>query len=66
MLTTDLEAWDVIDREPWMNILPGTWAFKYKQFPDGTIRKLKARLCGCGYRQHEYMDFFDTFAPVVN
>ena len=52
-LTTNLEAWDVVDREPWMNVLPGTWAFKCKRYPDDTIRKLKARFCACGYRQRE-------------
>ena len=49
-----------------MNILPGTWAFKIKQYPDGLVKKLKARFCARGDRQIEGVDFFDTFAPVVN
>jgi hypothetical protein len=60
------EAWDEVDREEWMNVLPSTWAFKCKRFPDGMIRKLKARFCVRGDMQVEGVDYFDTFAPVVN
>ena len=44
-LTEGMDAWEVVNREPWMNVLPSTWAFKCKRFPDGTVRKLKARFC---------------------
>jgi hypothetical protein len=60
------EAWDAVGKEPWMNVLPGTWAFKCKRYPNGLIKKLKARFCVCGDRQIENVDFFSTFAPVVN
>jgi hypothetical protein len=49
-----------------MNLLPSTWVFKCKRHPDGSIRKLKARFCARGDRQIEGVDFFDTFAPVVD
>jgi hypothetical protein len=65
-LTDDKDAWDVVLREPWMNVLPSTRAFKCKRYPDGTIRKLKSRFCVRGDKQIEGVDFFDTFAPVVN
>ena len=52
--------------EDWMNVLPSTWAFKCKRYPDGSIRKLKARFCARGDKQIEGVDYFDTFAPVVN
>jgi hypothetical protein len=29
-LSEDMDAWDVVDRELWMNVLPSTWAFKCK------------------------------------
>lgn len=32
-------------------ILDSAWAFKRKRFPDGSIRKLKARLCARGDQQ---------------
>ncbi len=31
-------------------IIPGTWTFKCKQYPDGSVRKLKARYCLHGDR----------------
>ena len=30
------------------------------------MRKLKARLCAGGHRQIEGVDYFETYAPVVN
>ena len=65
-LQLDKDAWDVVKREPWMNVLPSTWAFKCKRYPDGAIRKLKARFCCRGDKQIEGVDYFETFAPVVN
>ena len=59
-------AWDVVKRQPWMNILPSTWAFRCKRYPDGSVRKLKARFCARGDKQVEGIDYFDTFAPVIN
>lgn len=60
------EVWEEVNREPWMNVLPSTWAFKIKRYPDGLMRKLKARFCVRGDKQIEGVDYFDTFAPVVN
>ena len=65
-LTVQKDAWDVVTREPWMNVLPSTWAFRCKRYPDGLIKKLKARFCVRGDHQREGVDFFDTFAPVVS
>jgi hypothetical protein len=55
-LTEKMQAWDIVDRDSWMNVLPSTWAFCCKQYPDGTIKKLKARLCARGDQQLEGMD----------
>jgi len=65
-LQDDKDAWDVVKQEPWMNVLPSTWVFKCKRYPDGTICKLKARSCCRGDRQIEGIEYFETFAPVVN
>ena len=62
----DKEAWEVVDRTPDMKVLSGTWAFRIKRFPDGLIKKLKARFCVRGDRQEYGIDFFETFAPVVS
>jgi hypothetical protein len=46
-LEHEKDSWEVVDRELWMNVLPSTWAFHCKRYPDGSIRKLKARFCNC-------------------
>jgi len=48
-----------------MNIIQSTWAYKIKRFPDRLVRKLKARFYVRGDMQIEGVDFFNTFAPVV-
>jgi hypothetical protein len=42
-----------------------TWAFKLKRYPDGLAKKFKARFCVRGDRQVEGVDYFETWAPVV-
>ena len=59
------DSWEVVDRTDEMNVLNSKWAFKCKRYPDGSIRKLKARFCVRGDQQIEGVDFFDTYAPVV-
>ena len=63
-----MDAWDVIDRDELLendNVIDGTWAFKIKRFPDGMVKKFKARFCARGDQQLEGIDFFETYAPVV-
>ena len=64
-LKDKMDAWDVVNRTPDMHVLPSTWAFRCKRYPDGLVRKLKARFCVSGDRQIEGVDFFKTFAPIV-
>jgi hypothetical protein len=47
-------------------VLPSTWAFKCKRIPDGDIKKLKSRFVARGDKQIEGVDYFETYAPVVN
>ncbi|KAL7465925.1 hypothetical protein ACHAXS_006230 [Conticribra weissflogii] len=60
-----MDAWEVVDQQPDMNVIDSTWAFKLKRFPDGLIKKFKARFCARGDQQIEGVDFFETYAPVV-
>eukprot|EP00957_Ditylum_brightwellii_P115085 8777031-Ditylum_brightwellii.AAC.1 len=39
------ESWIIIPCTKDMNVLKSTWAFKCKLFPDGRVKKLKARFC---------------------
>eukprot|EP00956_Cyclotella_meneghiniana_P033325 scaffold95021_cov33-Cyclotella_meneghiniana.AAC.1 len=60
-----MDAWEVVDRTDDMNVIPSIWAFKLKRFPDGMVKKFKARFCARGDKQLEGIDFFETYAPVV-
>ena len=62
----EMGCWEEVDHQPWMNVLPSTWAFKKKVFPSGLVRKLKGRFCACGDRKIANVDYFSTFAPVVS
>ena len=60
----ELDVFDVVMR-PKQKVISGVWAFKRKRYPDGTVRKLKARYCARGFEQQQGIDYFETFAPVV-
>ena len=47
-------------------VLPSTWVFKIKRFPDGSLRKFKARFAVRGDLQQEGVDYFEKYAPVVS
>jgi len=47
-------------------VLDYRWTFKCKRYPDGNIRKLKARFCCRGDQPAHGIDYFDTFASVVS
>ena len=65
----DKDVWNVVSREKAIsegaNIIDTVWAFKRKRYPDGTVKKLKARLCVRGFQQIEGVDYDDTYSPVV-
>jgi hypothetical protein len=48
-----------------MNVLKGTWVFKLKHLPDGTPSEFKARFCARGDLQQAGLNYFDTYAPVI-
>ena len=58
-------TWTTVPRTAKLNVLKSTWAFKLKRLPDGTPYRFKARFCARGDLQREGVDFFDTYAPVV-
>ena len=62
----DMGVWELVKREPWMNVLPCVWALKRKLFPDGTVKKLKSRACAGGHRQKKFVDYHSVFSPVVS
>jgi hypothetical protein len=46
--------------------LPAIWAFKRKCLPDWTILKWKARINAHGGRQRHGVNYWETYAPVIN
>ena len=46
--------------------LPMVWSMKRKRNPIGEITKWKARLCAGGHRSMEFVDYWDTYSPVVS
>lgn len=59
-----INAWEVVEREINMNILSSTWVFKCKRYPDGFIKKIKARFYAGGDQLIEGLDYFETYALV--
>lgn len=41
------------------------WVYKTKYNPDGSVARLKSRLCAKGFTQVAGIDFTETFAPTV-
>jgi hypothetical protein len=63
-LTKEFDCWEYVPN-PGKNVLTSTWAFKIKRYPDGQVKKFKARFCARGDRQQEGINYFETWAPVV-
>lgn len=63
-------AWDLVpasEPEALKKKVFGTlWAFRRKRYPDGSLRKLKARICCRGDQQVLGVDVFETYAPVIS
>jgi len=60
-----IDAWYVVNRTDDMNVLPSKWTLKFKCFPGGLIKKIKAQFYTRDDRQIEGIEYFETYAPVV-
>ncbi|GKC75252.1 zinc finger, CCHC-type containing protein [Tanacetum coccineum] len=58
-------TWVLPDLPPGCKPLGCKWIFKRKMKVDGTIEKFKARLVIQGFRQKEWIDYFNTYALVA-
>jgi len=60
-------VWEIVKREPWMNVLPCVWALKWKLYPDGSIKKLKSCLrAGCHHQLKDRDYHQSIFSPGVS
>ncbi|KAL7526552.1 hypothetical protein ACHAXR_001541 [Thalassiosira sp. AJA248-18] len=65
-LVNDMKTWKFVERTPDMHVLPcSTWAFKIKRFPDGLVKKFKARFCVRGDQQKHGINYWETWSLVV-
>jgi hypothetical protein len=67
-LKNEFDCWELVphpENSKENNLLPSTWAFKIKRYPDGRVKKFKAQFCARGNHQKEGIDYFETWAPVV-
>ena len=56
----------MIKRPGGANILDSTWAFRKKKYPDGSLKKYKARFCVRGDQQIDGVDVFEIYSLVVS
>jgi hypothetical protein len=66
LTTKGFDCWEIVRQTPEMNMLPSRWVFKIKRYPDGSVKKFKARFCAQGDRQKEGINFFKMWSPVVH
>jgi len=57
-------TWELVDKKPWMKIIPCKWVFVVKVDEKGIPVRFKARLVAGGHRQVEGIDYEETYAPV--
>ena len=63
------EHWEIIPRLQMpneMKTIMAIWSFKRKHHPDGLLNRHKARLCAHGGMQQWGVNYWETYAPVVN
>jgi len=63
------DVWTLVPREKAISegakIIDTVWALRRKRYPNGRVKKLKARLFSRGFMQEQGVDYDDTYSPVV-
>jgi hypothetical protein len=58
-------TWTLTDLPRGRTAIGTVWVLKTKRNADGSVERLKVRLCVQGCRQRRGVDYFETYAPVV-
>ena len=58
-----MDTWILV--EPHMKVFKGTCAFKLKRTQDGVAHRYRSQFHVCGDQQQYAVNYFETFAPVV-
>ncbi|KAE8912640.1 hypothetical protein PF003_g3708 [Phytophthora fragariae] len=61
----DNDTFEVVEPPADANIIGSMVAFRVKLSGDGTVERLKARICAQGFTQEFLKDYFETYAPVA-
>lgn len=64
----DYSSVEVVPRTSGMRVMKSTTRYVVKRNPDGSIAKLKSRICACGYSQVDGLNFNSDsiFSPVAS
>jgi hypothetical protein len=60
-----LGTWELTKYEEDQAPLHSKWVFKTKTNADGSVEIFKAQLVACGNEQEYCVNFYETFAPVM-
>ena len=66
---TKRKHWEIVPRSQMprgIKPIMAIWSFKRKLYPNGTLNKHKARLCAHGGKHQWGINYWETYAPVVN
>ena len=61
----DHQVWEWCDLPKGKRCIDATWAFRVKANQQGDCDRLKARICGRGFKQRYGLDYVETHAPVT-
>lgn len=58
-------TWGLVALSPEQNILSSKWVYRLKQVEYGNFNKYKVKQVENGMRQHDWIDYQETFALVI-
>lgn len=58
-------TWEIVDLPKGSKHIGCKWVFRRKYNSNGTLNTYKTRLVAKGHRQKEWIDYFDTYAPMA-
>ena len=59
------KVWTLVPRPKHHPIIGTKWVFRNKMNEQGVITRNKARLVAKSYNQEEYIDYDETFTPII-
>lgn len=58
-------TWSLVPMSSYFKVVGCKWVFRTKYNTDGSISKYKARLVAKGFHQIAWVDYLETFSPVI-